>query len=90
MVACAILCDENTYVPTQPLSSYNWNNIVGGMGGFARGGKGHRAPHLDKSGTIPTGGNQAMMDGSGKWVKVRGTDYNMIKRNTMPIHSFIW
>ena len=42
-----------------------------------------------RSHATPTGGNEAMLDGSGKWFKFRSTDYNMIQR-TQNAPTFIW
>jgi prepilin-type N-terminal cleavage/methylation domain-containing protein/prepilin-type processing-associated H-X9-DG protein len=79
LVADAEICaGPGPYVPTQPLTTYNFSNVTGGAGAFPDG-RHHRASHL--AGMYPLGGNLGMLDGHVEWRAFRSPTYNMIQRN---------
>jgi prepilin-type N-terminal cleavage/methylation domain-containing protein len=68
LCAGAVLCYpvQGANIQSALLGNYNFIHVVGDA--IWNAGKGHRAPHLDHAGKIPTGDNSVFLDGSGKWV----------------------
>lgn len=67
---------------TNEMASYNWSKVRSSFPIT------HQSSHLNKNGKLPTGGNEGMMDGSGRWVKWQG----MIPRTSGPadVATFWW
>jgi prepilin-type N-terminal cleavage/methylation domain-containing protein len=60
-------------------TAYQYINIYGGWGP-------HRTPHLNKRRIYPEGDNEAMLDGSAKWVKFK----DMVPRTTAGGTPIFW
>jgi prepilin-type N-terminal cleavage/methylation domain-containing protein len=68
LAAGAVLCRpvQNPTIQQALAGTYFFTGVMG-LAGF-NGGQGHRAPHLDRNGRLPTGDNSCFLDGSGRWI----------------------